>query len=78
MALRPERLAIGRAHANVVTGRVVRSAYRGAAIEHLVQVADGPALLVSTPLVAGLGTPLAPGATVDVSWPAEACVLLAS
>ncbi len=78
VALRPERLSIGRAHANAVAGVVVRSAYRGAAIEHLVQVPGGPALLVSTPLVAGLGAPLPLGSAVQVSWPAEACILLPS
>ena len=78
VALRPERLAIGRQHANQVSGAVIRSAYRGAAIEHLVQVPGGPALLVSQPLVAGLGTPLAAGAAIDVSWPADACIILAS
>ena len=76
VALRPERLSIGRLHANHVTGTVARSAYRGAAIEHLVQVPGGPALLVSQPLIAGLGIPLAAGTPVDVSWPADACIIL--
>ena len=78
VALRPERLALGTQHANVVTGTIERSAYRGAAIEHLVRLPGGPALLVSEPLHAGLGTPRALGAAVQVCWPAEACILLAS
>ena len=60
----------------MVQGTVQRSAYRGAAIEHVVQVEGGPALLVSQALTAGLGAPLAPGAVVTVSWPAEACIVL--
>lgn len=78
VALRPERLTLGRGGANVVSGVVERSAYRGAALEHAVRLPGGPVLLVSQPLVAGLGTPVPAGSAVDVSWPAEACILLTS
>ena len=76
VALRPERLRLG-AGTNTRQGVVERSAYRGAAIEHLVRI--GPvALLVSQPLHDGLGTPATPGTAVTVSIPPEACVILGS
>ncbi len=74
VALRPERLSFGPGP-NAVPGVIERSAYRGNAIEHTVRV--GPvALLVATPLTAGLGAPPGPGSAVTVSWPADACVIL--
>ena len=78
VALRPERLALGRAGPNVVAGTIERSAYRGASIEHAVRLPGGPLLLVAQPLAQGLGTPLPTGSPVEVSWPAEACILLPS
>ncbi len=74
VALRPERLSLGPG-VNRLEGTIERSAYRGNAIEHSVRA--GPTtLLVATPLVQGLGAPLAPGSAVTVSWPPEACVIL--
>ena len=46
------------------------------AVDHVVRLASGVALLVSQPLQYGLGTPLPPGSAVTVSWDAAACMML--
>ncbi len=81
VALRPERLRIALSAAtgvNTAPGTVVDSAYRGGTVDHHVRLDGGATLLVSQPLGDGVGAGLlAPGSAVAVSWPPEACVLLA-
>jgi len=81
VALRPERLRIAPGAAtgvNTAPGTVMDSAYRGGAVDHRVRLDGGAMLLVSQPLRDGVGAGLlAPGSTVVISWPPEACVLLA-
>lgn len=90
VALRPERLRVaagsGQARApgdpggeglNRAEGTVAESAYRGAAVDHVVRLASGAVLLVSQPLGEGGAGALAPGEAVAVTWRPDACVLLA-
>lgn len=63
---------------NRAEGTVVESAYRGVAVDHVVRLASGVALLVSQPLGEGTGAGVpAPGSAVAVTWRPDACVLLA-
>jgi len=81
VALRSERLRIAPGAAtgvNTAPGTVTDSAYRGGTVDHHVRLDGGATLLVSQPLGDGAGAGLlAPGSAVAVSWPPEACVLLA-
>jgi ABC-type Fe3+/spermidine/putrescine transport system ATPase subunit len=78
MALRPERLRLGAAAVNQASGMVADVAYRGDVLELAVRLADGTVLTVLHPLSDGTGAGLpAPGMPATVSWPPEACVLLA-
>ena len=75
VALRPERLRLGPAGPNAVTGQVVESAYRGIVVDHRVRVGSA-VLLVSQPLGDGAAVALPLGEPVCVSWSPDACILL--
>ncbi len=78
LALRPERLRIGRTDApNRVAGVVVERAYAGEALTHSVRVADGTVLRVTQALHDGLGVEHPEiGAPVTLSWQPDACIVL--
>jgi spermidine/putrescine ABC transporter ATP-binding subunit len=83
VALRPERLRLERlgvrgGGVNQASGTVSEVAYRGDVLEFGLRLADGTVLTVLHPLSEGTrgGVP-ARGDAATVSWPAEACVLLA-
>jgi ABC-type Fe3+/spermidine/putrescine transport system ATPase subunit len=83
LALRPERLRImpgtDEPGPNRLRGEVVESAYRGAALDHVLRLGDGTLLRVSQPLASGLGGAwLPPGAAASVSWPQDACIVLSA
>jgi spermidine/putrescine ABC transporter ATP-binding subunit len=78
MALRPERLRLGCAAENQASGTVAEVAYRGDVLEFGLRLAEGTVLRVLHPLSDGMGSGLpTPGMAATVSWPPEACVLLA-
>ena len=81
VALRPERLRIqdgGEAGVNAISGVIRERAYFGDSADFTVQLPGGTVLQVTQPLGGGIGAGLlAVGAAVTVSWPADACVLLA-
>ena len=75
-ASRPQ--TVGEGAVNRAQGTVVESAYRGVAVDHVVRLTSGVALLVSQPLGEGTGAGVpAPGGVVAVTWRPDACVLLA-
>ena len=78
LALRPERVRIGRRLGpNVVAGVVIERAYAGDALTHSVRLADGTVLRVTQSLHDGLGAEQpAVGATVTLSWAQDACIVL--
>ena len=80
VALRPERLRIAPGEAagiNSAPGTVAESAYFGDRLDHHVRLPGGAMLMVSQPLMHGVGAALLPpGTSVVVSWQPEACVLL--
>ena len=81
VALRPERLRIEQGDAsgtNRAAGVVAESAYFGDSADYVVGLPGGAVLHITQPLAAGFGAGLMPpGTPVSVSWPADACVLLA-
>ena len=78
LALRPERLRLDGAGANRVEGVVVEVTYRGDVVEVAARLREGTVLHVLQPLGEGTGAGLPePGRSVAVTWPPEACVLLA-
>ena len=77
LALRPERLALGGAGVNRAEGVVTEAAYRGESVDVGVRLAGGAVVTVCRPLTGGAGSVPVPGEAVVVTWPAEACVMLA-
>ncbi len=85
VAVRPERLRVGPISAapsdaapggvNEVAGRIAESVYRGGVLDHQVRLANGAVLTVSQVLDGP--PPPRPGDAVTVSWPPDACILLA-
>ncbi|MGI4954421.1 MAG: ABC transporter ATP-binding protein [Janthinobacterium lividum] len=77
LALRPERLRLGEAGGNRVSGTVTQVAYRGDSADVLVRTAGGAVLTVCLALEQGAASLPAVGEATTVSWEPEACVLLA-
>ena len=84
VAVRPERLRVGPIGATVgatleglneAAGHIAESVYRGGVLDHQVRLANGAVLTVSQ-VLDGVPPPQ-PGDAVTVSWPPDACVLLA-
>ena len=79
IALRPERLVLGRAVdglENRVKGTVELVSYLGASIDVHVRVSSADRIVVSMPNRAD-GTVLKEGEPTEVGWPADAAVVLA-
>jgi ABC-type Fe3+/spermidine/putrescine transport system ATPase subunit len=93
LALRPERLRLDAAASpapNRLQAEVVERAYRGAAVDHVLRLADGTLLRVTEPLGQGgysggysgshagghAGGHAAPAGAASVCWTREACIVL--
>ena len=78
LALRPERLALDGNAPNRATGTVTETAYRGDILDLTIRLPTGATLNLSHPLSNGTNQPLpTPGAPTTITWPPEACILLA-
>jgi spermidine/putrescine ABC transporter ATP-binding subunit len=80
LALRPERLRLGRQEApNRLEAVVAERAYAGETLTHTLRLADGTMLRASQSLHNGLAAgALSAGQAVSVSWQLDACILLRS
>ena len=78
LGLRAECLRIGGAAVNRADGVVTGIAYRGDTVDIAVRLPGGLTLNTNQHLAMGAAGLPQPGAAVTVTWPAEACMLLAS
>ncbi len=77
LALRAERLRVGSAEINQLQGVVTECVYAGDTLAILIRLADGTLLRTLRGLVDGFDAArLAPGLSVTVGWPPDACILL--
>jgi putrescine transport system ATP-binding protein len=82
LALRPENIRLGlerpKDAANAVAGTVFETGYRGDRSVHKVRLADRSLMKVAVPNTSARGErSVAAGDVVWLSWPADACVVLA-
>lgn len=79
LALRPERLRLGAAEENQLSAVLCDRSYRGEALIHSAQLANGNVLRITHPLRDGMTAARGePGEATVVSWRPDACILLTS
>ena len=78
LAIRPERLRLGRPEAdNRIDGVVAERAYAGETLTHTLRLADGTMVRATQALREGLAAGvLGIGERVTLSWQPDACILL--
>jgi putrescine transport system ATP-binding protein len=77
LALRPERLRLGSGEANQVAGVAEDCVYRGDSVVHSIRLPGGVLLRAAQPVLDGAPRSLAPGEPAVLSWPPDACIILA-